>query len=219
MLLEEALNKHLLRPVPLQSSGWPIKYKDTDWIDYRQHIGEHLALLNVARKFAYLKNIDNLSMPTLILPNKKKALAYIGNLNPSDYQAKASDWVSVTLTEKLLKTNIANIEDLQSEMDFSFDRVAFKLAQGDPEKLSDVEAVSLICDLRAYQIFDKGTLLTLATRFNMDNDANFGDFSEIINQNTVRGRLLLYERSQGIEKPLALKLFNNKILNRGKALK
>lgn len=233
MLLKEALDKELLRLVPQQETSYfPEPYKNVEtWEDWRNNIDKDMTLINVKKKFVFLNRTDldkladhgrSLQKETLFFKDKHKAIVFLGSKTADevDYRVRENDFVSVKLTEDLLNQRIANIEALNIGVT-SLNVALRRVIQGQITTLTTEELVGVLCHPTTYKICEETSLRkiiqTIVSRIN--DDRIYSDLNEILNHRTERSRLLLWERGQGIEKPEALKLFNNRILNQGRVFK
>lgn len=234
MKLVEALNQHLIRLVPKkETSDYPQPYSQVKkWEKWQDHLGEDMVLVNIARKFIFFGRQDLIKMHdkgrsilqnTLSFPDKKKAIAYIGDHEITDlpYKIKANDWMKVTLTKKLLDTEI-NVVD---HLDLGTMRLthALHLIINDRiEALSPEDLIGVICYPETYRVLADDHLREIiqTARNEINDEGLYGDLIEIMSHRTERSRLLLEERRLGIEKPESFDDFgSSKILKQGTIFK
>lgn len=220
MKLSDALDNQLLRLVPTQEdSDYPVPYKNEPFADWRDNLGQTMNLINVKRKFLFLKDqaLKNLAdkgqeimKETLYFPNKKKAILYIGNhsVNEINFPIKGNDRLVITVTEELMNAEIANIDDTNLNTT-EFRLVIDKVIGGEFNLLKTEELLGVICTPQSYRILEEKDLrLTIQAIVERVQDNNlYGDLNEIINRSTPRSRLFLYERNLGFAKPNCLHRF------------
>lgn len=202
MKLEDALKKKILRPVEVSPTGYPLKYADKEFEDYKKFIGQTIVLINVANKFIMKKDAD-LAKVTFTADNKK-SFVYIDNqkiLNAED-KPKKSDFAKVTLTKAVLSANIVNLSDIYEDILVSnFSEMAVNVLDGKP--LTKKQVISLMLDHRTANVFEIDTILKLTKDV---------ELIEIVKKTTPRARLLIQEVKDGNNKPLSAKYFKNKNL-------
>lgn len=207
MLVKEALEKGLLRAVPLQDKkDWPEPYKNKPVIEYVKLLNKRVAIVNTQGKFWYLHNkeITNRTMTS----DTGMSLIYLDEEAPQAKSSKSSFFKTV-LTANVLSTNIIGLSEVKDEvLPKRFASLIIDVISG--KALTPVEVVSLLSDSRTYNVLKQDDLIRLTT------DA---ELLEIATQATIRGRLFVQEIKDGVKKPLSLKLFKNKDLKKIQSLK
>lgn len=199
--VEDALKRKLLRAVPVQANGYPEKYKDTPWANYKDFINQDVALVNEPKRFLFEKNKD-LAKTTFTAPNGV-SLVFIDKAD-TDVKVNASKFCKVTLTRANLNAGIIDLSSVYNDLLIeSFAETAMKVINKEP--LTNQQLASLVCDRRVLDVFTAKELLEVIPKEETE-------LFELAKQSTPRARLFRQELKDGATKPISRSLFKSKLI-------
>lgn len=234
MKLREALDQKLIRLVPKkEESNYPQPYLHVEkWEKWQDHLGEDMVLVNIQGKFIFFGRKDlngmhdkgrNVLANTLSFPNSHKAIAYIGDHNAETlpYKIKRNDWMKITLTKKLLDTEITNIDHL-SLGTMELNHALYLIYTGKMAELTTEDLLGVLCYPDTYEVLSDEEQREVIQKVcnEINSEGLLGDLTEIKGRHTSRSRGLMNERKYWIAKPEAFNAFgSHTILKQGTVFK
>lgn len=205
MLVKDALDKGLLRIVPLNENGsWFQPYKGKPVEKYQDHMDEVMYVIRTSKDITLIKDSAGMASQTYVSPTGVAIVYSKGKKLPGKHGMQ----FKIKISDEFLNAEIGSVDsDEVAESMAAFNSIAVRVLKG--ETLSEVELASFVETPDTYQVFSGETLLNVT-------GVRGSDLAEIVRacQNDKlkpegeRARLLMWERAHDIKKPLSYALFS-----------